>query len=246
MSEPRSRPAPAPGPDDAPQWANDLVPIAEYARALLRADAPALLVAVVVVLATPQLVVHPAPWVAAVCVALGGFIALRHGGRARAAADASTGGTRAAAPRSESEGRPGAPRADAGAAAGGLRPGARTGALLAVLDLLLTATGLAALAGLALAGADRALLVAAAGAATGLTAGVGASAVMELMGRRSNGAVAALAVAVIAVVAYGFARLAPTWWWVLGLAIGADAVSLIALRAGARNDRRAARPADNA
>ncbi|MBM6979604.1 MAG: hypothetical protein I3J03_07785, partial [Actinomyces succiniciruminis] len=154
MSEPSSRNSPAPSSADVPQWINDLVPIAARARALLRATAPALLGAVAAVLLLPQLAPFPTPWVATACIALGGFLALRHGGPAVPAADVSTTGGSVPGPRA-------APGASAAAAVGELRPGGRTGALLVVLDLLLSVTGLAAWAGLALAGTEQTLLVAA-------------------------------------------------------------------------------------
>lgn len=228
MSEPSSRysQAPEPSSDDVPQWVNDLVPIAEHARALLRADAPVALAAVVVVVVIPQLVAPPAPWVVAVCAAPGILLALRHGAWTARPAKAAIG-----------DGH------------GALRPGGRTGALLVVLDLLLSATGLAAWAGLALAGTDRALLVAATGAATGLAVGVCLVAAGELVGRRGTAAVVALAAVTLVVVtaaAYGLAPAALSWWWVLGLALLVDAVGVIALRVGARNDRRFSRPADAA
>ncbi|WP_158247593.1 hypothetical protein [Actinomyces qiguomingii] len=250
MSEPAHRPSPEPTSADVPQWIYDLVPIAAHARALLRAGAPALLVAMGIVLVVPQLVAYAASWVAVVCTVLGSVMALRHGGPSASAAAASNAHVRAATARIQPEadgvgnvqGAPGAPAkaSPSGIAAGGLRPGGRTAALLVVLDLLLTATGTAALAGLALAGADRPLLVAAAGAATGLTAGVGAVAAMELRGGRTLGALVwlgAFAVAIIVAVAYVYVRFEPTWWWVLAMAIVVDGVGLLALRAGARADR---------
>ncbi|MBM6978847.1 MAG: hypothetical protein I3J03_03925, partial [Actinomyces succiniciruminis] len=130
-----------------------------------------------------------------------------------------------------------------------LRPGGRTGALLVVLDLLLSVTGLAAWAGLALAGTEQTLLVAATAAAVGLAVGVGLLAVMELVGRRSAVMVAALAAVALvaaAAAAYGLTLIAPSWWLVLALAVGVDAVGAIALRAGVRNDRRSPQPADAA
>ncbi|PHP53393.1 hypothetical protein [Actinomyces ruminis] len=229
MSEPSSRyqHAPEPGSDDVPQWVNDLVPIAEYARALLRVDAPALALAVTAVLVLPQLMPLPAPWVTTACMALGAFLALRHGGPARISR------------------RAGSAAADSPTVA--LRPGGRTGALLVVLDLLLSATGLAAWAGLALAGTERALLVAATGATAGLAVGVGLVAVRELVGRCSaavRAAFAAVALAAVTAVVYGPVLVAPSWWWMLGLALLVDAVGAISLRVGARNDRRFSRPAD--
>ncbi|WP_147680863.1 hypothetical protein [Actinomyces ruminicola] len=252
MSEPARGPSPEPGPADVPQWINDLVPIAAHARALLRASAPTLALAVAAVLALPQLTPFSAPWVAAVCMVLGNVVALRHGGRNASTDDATDVGGNTTGSRATADAR-----AEVGArtqstsgtaaviAAGELRPGGRTGALLVVLDLLLTATGVAALVGLALAGTDRPLLVAAAGAAAGLAAGVGTVAGLELSGRRARGAfvvLGAVAVAVIAAVVYVFNRLGPAWWWVLALAVVADAVGLLALRAGARNDRAPTRP----
>ncbi|QHO90115.1 hypothetical protein CWT12_00460 [Actinomyces sp. 432] len=256
MSETARRPSPEPSSDDVPQWINDLVPIAARARALLRAGAPALLVAVALVLAIPQLVAHPLPWVAAACVALGGYLALRHGGLAVPTAGVSAIGGNAAGPRAVS-GAPAAvgagPQSSAGGSAatasGELRPGGRTGALLAVLDLVLSAVGLALWAGLALAGTDRALLLAAIAAAGGLVAGVGLVTVMELVGRRRTGVVAALAAVTLSVavaVACGLTPAAPSWWLVLGLAVGADAVGAIALRVAVRNDRRSAQLVDAA
>ncbi|MBE6474667.1 MAG: hypothetical protein E7Z95_03695 [Actinomyces succiniciruminis] len=256
MSEPSSRNSPAPSSADVPQWINDLVPIAARARALLRATAPALLVAVAAVLLLPQLAPFPTPWVATACIALGGFLALRHGGPAVPAAGVSTTGGSASGPRAA----PGASAAvgagpqaavgtSAAAAVGELRPGGRTGALLVVLDLLLSVTGLAAWAGLALAGTEQTLLVAATAAAVGLAVGVGLVAVMELVGRRGTVMVAALAAVALvaaAAAAYGLTLTAPSWWLVLALAVGVDAVGAIALRAGVRNDRRSPQPADAA
>ncbi|MDO4901267.1 hypothetical protein [Actinomyces sp.] len=252
MSESATHPSPEPSSADVPGWVYDLVPIAAHARMLMRTNAFALLTATVIVVLVPQLVARPAPGVVAACMAFGSLLALRHGGWSVPAAEASVadGGTAGArvvpaAPAGSAAAAAGTAAGAAAAAPGSvgarLRPGGRTGALLAVLDLLLTAVGLAALVGLALAGADRPLLVSAAGAAAGLTLGVGSVAVMELSGRH-KGAVAVLGVvgiAVTVVAACFVMRLELSWWWVLALAIGADAAGLLALRAGTRNDRRA-------
>ncbi|MDU0347357.1 hypothetical protein [Actinomyces sp. MRS3W] len=248
MSDPVSRLSPEPpSPDDVPQWITDLVPIADYARALLREGAPMLAAAAGIALIAPQLVHSPAPWMVAVCGMLGGAVALRHGGRARGHGASLPGGPGGTGGADASDGGAGASHPAPGERASTsreLRAGGRTGAQLAVLDILLSATGLAALAGMLLAGSDQALLIAVISAAAGLTIGIIGVAVLELVGRRGGRVMAALAAVVtvaVCAIAYTVAQVRLSWWWVLALAVAVDVAGLLALRAGHRADREAGR-----
>ncbi|WP_034253556.1 hypothetical protein, partial [Actinomyces sp. oral taxon 448] len=125
------------------------------------------------------------------------------------------------------------------AAAPDLRAGGRTGVVLIVLDIVLTAIGLALLVGLVAAGAAHAALTAATAVGVGSLAGA-----LLLLGRLLRARwriVLALAIVVAAGVAAPAVRAwpaDPSWWALAALAVGVDVVCLLALRVGTVRDRR--------
>lgn len=125
------------------------------------------------------------------------------------------------------------------AAAPDLRAGGRTGVVLIVLDIVLTAIGLALLVGLVAAGAAHAALTAA--TAVGIGSFAGALLLLGRLLRARWRIVLALAIVVAAGVAAPAVRAwpaDPSWWALAALAVGVDVVCLLALRVGTVRDRR--------
>ena len=202
---------PASEPDPVPGWIADLVPVADDARAILLADR------VVLAAGVPLALVQG--WAGARRDV--GHLPIWAGALMAAAAAAVVL-------------RPG--RA---AAAPDLRAGGRTGVVLIVLDIVLTAIGLALLVGLVAAGAAHAALTAATAVGVGSLAGA-----LLLLGRLLRARwriVLALAIVVAAGVAAPAVRAwpaDPSWWALAALAVGVDVVCLLALRVGTVRDRR--------
>lgn len=212
---------------EVPAWVTDLVPVADLARSHLVAALPtagAVLLACAVVTST----VTGAVGLAAVLLPLFGAAGLLLAG-------VFTGRLgRRAAP----SGTPSAPTASAAEPTASLRPGARTLAALLVLDIVGTALGLVVLGLAVLRQTDGALTVAA--LVTGALLCVGALGVLadERCPRRGrwlgcSGAGALLVLLGCGAVLSGGRGL----WWLVGvLVLGADAVGVLALRAGRRRD----------
>lgn len=173
--------------DDVPRWITDLVPVAERARAVLLRELP---FAVAVAALAIALAMGTGPglrWALIAGCLHGLTLALRHGGplpaptagRAPDGGPGSRWGTEASPPG-------GGPAPSGGGPAPPLRPGTRTGALLAVTDIIGTGDGLLILGGARLAGLDEALLGAALTAAGLILVATAVIALQELLGPESR------------------------------------------------------------
>ena len=210
---------PASEPDPVPGWIADLVPVADDARAILLADR------VVLAAGVPLALV------------LGWAGARRDVGHLPIWAGALMAAAAAAVVL-----RPG--RA---AAAPDLRAGGRTGVVLIVLDIVLTAIGLALLVGLVAAGlipSPVAIADVVSFPTNDSLRGPDGAGALLLLGRLLRARwriVLALAIVVAAGVAAPAVRAwpaDPSWWALAALAVGVDVVCLLALRVGTVRDRR--------
>ena len=200
-------------PDDAqvPEWIGRLVRLAERARGVLIAELPVMAVTAVLAGALSWAAGSMTPWPPVLC-ALEGFVLVeRRGGRFGGSA------------------RPGPDQSRRG--------GAGAGALLAVADIVGSGLGAVVLVVGLLAGAPRPVVGAALCATALMTVTAAGALLAELPATaHRRGLRTGAGLAVLALVA-GAAVLSRSWWAVLGLAVAADVLGLVALRAETRRER---------